>query len=95
VRATGGLRDTVANYDNDANSNGTGFVFWDATPDALLGTLWWVADTWWNRHDHLARLRQNAMRKDFSWGKPAREYLKVYNHAIRSRLALLERESKL
>lgn len=92
VRATGGLRDTVANYNNDANSDGTGFVFWDATPDALLGTLWWVADTWWNRHDHLTKLRQNAMAMDFSWTRPAEEYLKVYDHAINSRLALLAQE---
>ncbi|MDR1305366.1 MAG: glycogen synthase [Verrucomicrobiales bacterium] len=93
VRATGGLRDTVVNYNNAADSDGTGFVFWDATPSALLGTLRWVADTWWNRHDQLARLRQNAMAKDFSWAQPAREYLKVYDHASRARRALLERES--
>jgi starch synthase len=93
VRATGGLRDTVTNYNNNANSDGTGFVFWDANRDSLLGTLWWVADTWWNRHDHLAGLRRNAMAKDFSWKKPAGEYLKVYDHAIASRLALQAREN--
>ncbi|MDR1192544.1 MAG: glycogen synthase [Verrucomicrobiales bacterium] len=92
VRATGGLRDTVTNYRNTADTDGTGFVFWDATPSALLGTLWWVADTWWNRHDHLARLRQNAMAQNFSWAKPAAEYLNVYAHAIRNRRALLARE---
>ena len=38
VRATGGLDDTIENYQND-QTNGTGFKFYDATADALVGTV--------------------------------------------------------
>ena len=41
VRATGGLYDTVKNYDA-ATGEGTGFTFDDYTPEALLGTLRWA-----------------------------------------------------
>src|SRR6185503_8490859 len=41
VRATGGLVDTVSNYD-EATATGTGFVFNDLTPDALANTIGWA-----------------------------------------------------
>jgi len=41
VRATGGLDDTVENYD-EATGNGTGFKFWDNTADVLYYTVGWA-----------------------------------------------------
>ena len=42
VRATGGLADTVENYDNADAHSGTGFVFEWEEPEAVLGTLRWA-----------------------------------------------------
>ena len=48
VRATGGLVDTVENYD-EATGGGTGFVFNDLTVDALANTVGWAVSTFHDR----------------------------------------------
>ncbi|MFA5042885.1 MAG: glycogen synthase GlgA [Kiritimatiellia bacterium] len=77
VRAVGGLADTVENYD-EASGRGTGFKFQDAAPRALYNTIGWAVSTWFDRPRHIALLRRQAMRRDFSWDKAAREYSEVY-----------------
>jgi starch synthase len=77
VRATGGLVDTVTNYD-EATGNGTGFVFNDLTPDALANTIGWALSTWHDRPQHVAAMRARAMARDFSWERAAREYERLY-----------------
>lgn len=84
VRATGGLADTVVNYD-ERNADGTGFVFRDLSPDSLANTVGWAVSTWYDRPAHIERLRQNAMRQDFSWDRAAREYEQVYLEAYARR----------
>ena len=54
VRATGGLVDTVANYD-EATGDGTGFVFHDLDPDASPTRSAGRVSTWYDRPDHIAR----------------------------------------
>jgi starch synthase len=73
VRATGGLRDTVTEFDPAAGS-GNGFVFEDYTPEALLGALRrmtrvFAAPPAWRK------LMANAFAADFSWAASARRYL--------------------
>ncbi len=92
VRSTGGLRDTVEDYDPETR-RGTGFVFDDPVPEALEAVLRRALETWSIRPDRIARLMCQAMEQDFSWEKPAGEYLKVYRRAIESRRKLLEVES--
>ena len=87
VRATGGLDDTVENY-NEAAGTGTGFKFWDMTEAALYFTLGWAVSTWYDRPHHYRAMQQNGMNRDFSWAASAREYEKVYEHAIAYRSAL-------
>ncbi|HUE80903.1 MAG TPA: glycosyltransferase [Pyrinomonadaceae bacterium] len=84
VRATGGLDDTVENYD-EATGAGTGFKFWDATASALYYTIGWAVSTWYDRPHHIAQMRQQAMVQDFSWSDSAQKYVKVYEHALRNR----------
>jgi starch synthase len=79
VRATGGLADTVQNFDA-STGEGTGFVFDDYTPQALLDTLRWALGTYRNR-DAWRRLQVAGMGQDFSWDASAREYVKVYERA--------------
>lgn len=83
VRETGGLADTVANYDDTPEAhNGTGFVFQWQTPEAVLGTLRWAVDTFHKRPRAWAILQERAMRQEFSWHKSAKDYITLYNRAI-------------
>jgi starch synthase len=84
VRATGGLEDTIENY-NESTGEGTGFKFLAPTPQALHDTIGWAVSTWYDRPRHIAQLRRAAMAQDFSWEKSARQYQMVYHHAIRNR----------
>jgi starch synthase len=83
VRAVGGLYDTVRNYD-PATGEGTGFTFMEHTPEALLGTLRWALETFRDAKAW-SGIQQAGMRQDHSWGASARQYLAVYDRALRSR----------
>jgi starch synthase len=79
VRATGGLYDTVRNYD-PATGEGTGFTFADYSPEALLGTLRWALSVYRQR-DVWRRLQRTGMQQDHSWDSSARAYVQVYERA--------------
>ncbi|MEJ5184151.1 MAG: glycogen synthase GlgA [Rectinemataceae bacterium] len=80
VHRTGGLADTVVNYNQDLG-DGTGFMFDDLTPQAVYDTVGWAMWAWYNRRDHIERMRDMAMNQDFSWNKSALEYVRLYEHA--------------
>ena len=80
VRATGGLDDTVTDY-NDAAGTGTGFTFEPYTAAALLGALE-RAKTVFANPSNWKKLQVAGMRQDFSWDRSAREYVKLYESAI-------------
>lgn len=86
VRATGGLSDTVSQYE-EGTGKGDGFVFSDATADALYNTIGWACSTWYDRPFDIDSLRRNGMVKDFSWGRSAEKYAKVYKWAVEARSA--------
>jgi starch synthase len=81
VRATGGLDDTVEQYD-EATGAGTGFKFWEPTPDAIYYTVGWAVSTYFDRRDHIQKMIQNAMAQDYSWEKSARQYVALYERAL-------------
>jgi starch synthase len=85
VRATGGLDDTVENYD-EASGGGTGFKFWDISQGALYHTIGWAVSTWWDRPRHYAQMQKRGMQKNFTWDESAHQYENVYDHAISTRL---------
>ena len=87
VRATGGLDDTVQNY-NQATGEGTGFKFLAPTGQALYDTIGWAVSTWFDRPHHVAKLRESAMAQEFSWEKSAKQYIEVYHKAIEKRRAV-------
>ena len=76
VRATGGLDDTVTDY-NDAAGTGTGFKFVPYTATALLGAMDRAKTTFANPRSW-EQLQVAGMRQDFSWDRSAREYVKLY-----------------
>ncbi len=84
VRATGGLVDTVANYD-ETNGGGTGFIFNDLSSDSLADTIGWATSTWYDRYAHIEIMRKRAMAQDFSWDRAAREYETLYLDAYARR----------
>lgn len=84
VRATGGLDDTIENYDATQKS-GTGFKFYDATPHALHDTLLWAVDTYYNDKEGFYALRQNAMSKRYEWSKAAKGYEELYKYIVAGR----------
>jgi starch synthase len=84
VRATGGLKDTVENF-NETTLAGTGFVFGDATEGALLDTVAWATRTFRSRPDAMDALIRNAMAKRFTWASAADRYEGLYRKAIERR----------
>ncbi len=83
VRRTGGLADTVSPWDAAAGS-GTGFLFDEFKPEALLGALERALATW-RDEGAWARLVQNGMAQDFSWESRVDEYVALYHKLIPSR----------
>ena len=84
VRATGGLADTVvdANPENLADGTANGFVFAEATPQALWSTIERVLALWPDRETWL-RLMRTGMNADWSWDRSAREYVRLYEEIRR------------
>ena len=81
VRKTGGLLDTVENFNQDTGT-GTGFMFDDLSPEAIYNTVGWAIWAYYNRRPHIEAMRLRGMKKDFSWDKSAKEYEKMYNAVI-------------
>jgi len=84
VRATGGLDDTIVNYDPQSGE-GTGFKFWDATADALYHTLEWAVETYRNSREDYLGMQERGMKMRFDWERAAREYTRVYQEALTRR----------
>ncbi len=85
VRETGGLADTVENYDNGDAERGTGFTFLWEEVDALHNTLVWALNTYRHRPDAWKRMQARAMRTNFSWTRSAAQYSELYEKAILKR----------
>lgn len=84
VRATGGLDDTIENYD-EASGRGTGFKFWEPSAHALYYTLGWAVSTYYDRPAHKDAMVREAMSRNFSWDLSAARYVELYDEAIRAR----------
>ena len=84
VHATGGLNDTVENFD-EATLEGTGFRFYDATAHALSDTIGWAVHTFYNRPEAMRTLVKRAMAKRFTWEDAADRYEGLYRKAIERR----------
>jgi starch synthase len=80
VRATGGLDDTVEEW-NPEYATGTGFKFSDYQPDALLDACARARNAFENK-DAWRKLIQNGMRANYSWKTSAIQYLSLYDQAI-------------
>ncbi|MCL5958770.1 MAG: glycogen synthase, partial [Chloroflexi bacterium] len=80
VRATGGLNDTVEDFD-PVTCEGSGFVFKDYDSLALHGAIIRAVETFRQKGVWLD-LARHIMSLDFSWTASARQYEELYQRAI-------------
>ncbi|HUX35853.1 MAG TPA: glycogen/starch synthase [Candidatus Paceibacterota bacterium] len=73
VRKTGGLADTVEDFDPH-HGKGTGFVFEQFDSQALLITMVRAHESYRNKREW-TRLMERTMSQDFSWKNSARKYM--------------------
>jgi starch synthase len=76
VRATGGLDDTIQEYDPAAKT-GNGFKFTEYSAPALVESLRRAISVY-RQPGRWRALVQSAMACDFSWDKSAREYVRLF-----------------
>lgn len=81
VHRTGGLADTVSNYDQDSGS-GTGFMFDHLSPRSIYDTVGWAVWAYYNKREHVRGMIRRAMAQEFSWDRSAREYERLYSDAL-------------
>ena len=84
VRATGGLDDTIEEW-NPEQGSGTGFKFRGRSAEALMTEIE-RALTAFAGQNGWQRLMLNGMERNYSWEQPAREYVAAYEEAVRRRL---------
>ena len=81
VRATGGLADTVVDFNPASFAGGkskaNGFVFTEPSADALLAAIRRAVAAW---HEPALwrKLQRNGMVRDWSWAGPASRYADIY-----------------
>jgi starch synthase len=81
VRATGGLDDTVEDFD-PKNGKGTGFKFVPYDGRALLQTIKRALSLFQDEKAWNKTIR-NAMEQDFSWEKSAKQYIALYKKILK------------
>jgi starch synthase len=83
VRATGGLDDTIEEW-NAGQGSGTGFKFEKYSAEALLTAIDRALAAFADKKGW-KRLMRNGMAKNYSWEQPAREYADIYEEAASRR----------
>ena len=86
VRRTGGLADTVQNWDPAARQ-GNGFVFDDFSAQALFDAMRRAIETWKDKASW-ADLIEQAMRADWSWERQGAKYVALYERLVSVRRAV-------
>ena len=76
VRLTGGLRDTVTQYDK-YTGKGNGFVFENYNAHEMMYSLKRALSAYEN-YEIWHRIQENAVHSDFSWKNSAKEYEALY-----------------
>jgi starch synthase len=83
VRATGGLDDTIEEWDAEKGA-GTGFKFYGYEPRDLLVAVDRALKQFQNKEAWL-RLMRNGMAQNYAWSEPAQEYSAVYQEVVTRR----------
>jgi starch synthase len=83
VRHTGGLADTVRDYEGPG-SEGNGFVFQEYSAGAFLAALRRALAAF-QRRAEWRHLQAQGMKLDFSWERSAERYEAVYHQTLAGR----------
>lgn len=83
VRATGGLADTIRNYD-PATGEGSGFVFEQYASVDLLDAVQRALKTY-RMKETWGQIMRRGMTADFSWAASAKKYMDLYAKALTKR----------
>jgi len=75
VRATGGLKDTV--------DEKVGFSFNKVSKKELFKTIELALKIYYQYPENWEKMRENAMKRDFSWDKSSLEYIKLYKKLLK------------
>lgn len=78
VRMTGGLIDSVINYDGTNKESANGYHFFDNNAGAFMGAIEWALKTYYTDKKSHDQLVVNAMNTNNSWRKSAKKYLALY-----------------
>ncbi len=78
VHATGGLRDTVPPA-NEKGEGGLGFTFQSYNGDDFLTAVKRAVHLYHGDRAAFRALQRRDMQQDFSWDKPARKYMELFN----------------
>ncbi len=87
VRKTGGLADTVWDWDElraKGSQEGNGFSFVEPTPFGLVTSVHRALNAFENK-PLWRTIQQNGMRRDFSWKASAEQYKALYEKAMLKR----------
>ena len=79
VRETGGLRDSIT---DSGDGKGNGFTFKTYNAHDMLGAISRSLDAYYNK-EYWDTLVLRAINCDFSWGKSANEYIKMYKEVLK------------
>ncbi len=83
VRATGGLDDTVEQFD-PTTGQGTGFKFEEYSGRAMMQAIRAAIEVY-RKPDLWQKLMLNGMAQDFSWGASAAQYARLYESLVAAR----------
>ncbi len=83
VRATGGLADTISDYDS-ITETGNGFSFEEFSSDKMLDAVKRSLSLY-NKREKWKQLVGKALDEDFSWSIPAEKYMNLYHMAREKR----------
>lgn len=84
VRYTGGLADTITNYDPVSNT-GNGWTFDAPRSSDFQEALHWALTTWREHPEAFASIRECGMRQDLTWDAAVPQYEAVYERGIERR----------
>lgn len=80
VRETGGLADTVVNFD-PKTGKGNGFTFKEYKAAAMMEAIRRAVDTFEDK-SVWRKIQQAGMQEDYSWQRSASEYMELYEKAL-------------
>lgn len=79
VRETGGLKDSIRDC---GDGEGNGFTFQTYNANDMLDAIHRSLGAYHNKHDWPI-LIERAMRSDFTWGRSANEYIRLYKELLK------------